>query len=109
MLKIRRSILSAILLGLLISSCGIAAQPAATQLAESMKGYELYSWQGRTVKRPWTKSNLLTQSWLTWMRYNSRLKKSHPGNTLHGHQKKRCPSRLMTSSGRSSKSAKTPV
>jgi len=40
-----RSLLFALLLGLLLSGCGIAAQPAATQLAESMKGYELYSWQ----------------------------------------------------------------
>ena len=32
-------------LGLLLSSCGVTAQPDATQLPESMKGYELYSWQ----------------------------------------------------------------
>ena len=39
------SILFIIVLGLLFSSCRTAAQPDATQLAESMKGYELYSWQ----------------------------------------------------------------
>ena len=44
MMKAIRIILFAIPLGLLLSACGIAAQPAATQLAESMKGYELYSW-----------------------------------------------------------------
>jgi hypothetical protein len=43
--KVIRSVLFAILLGLLVSGCGNAAQPAATPLAESMKGYELYSWQ----------------------------------------------------------------
>ena len=37
--------LFAILLGLLLSSCGSASQPTATQFADSMKGYELYSWQ----------------------------------------------------------------
>ena len=44
-MKVIRSLLFAILLGFLLPGCGIAAQPAATQLAESMKGYELYSWQ----------------------------------------------------------------
>ena len=44
-MKVIRSALFATLLGLLLSGCGSAAQPAATQLAESMKGYELYSWQ----------------------------------------------------------------
>jgi hypothetical protein len=39
-----QSLLFAILLGLLLSGCGAAVQPAATQAAESMKGYELYSW-----------------------------------------------------------------
>jgi len=33
------------LLGLLLSGCGTAVQPTTTHLAESMKGYELYSWQ----------------------------------------------------------------
>jgi hypothetical protein len=44
-MKVIRSLLFAILLGFLLPGCGIAPQPAATQLAESMKGYELYSWQ----------------------------------------------------------------
>ena len=29
----------------LISACGSATEPPATPFAESMKGYELYSWQ----------------------------------------------------------------
>jgi hypothetical protein len=33
------------LLALSLSSCQGAAQPEATQLANSTKGYELYSWQ----------------------------------------------------------------
>ena len=33
------------LVGSLLSSCGAASQPAPTPFAESMKGYELYSWQ----------------------------------------------------------------
>jgi|SRR5215208_3303738 len=44
-MKTLLSVLLVMLLGLLISSCGTAAQPHATPLAESMKGYELYSWQ----------------------------------------------------------------
>ena len=43
-MKTIQSLLFTIPLGLLLSACGIATQPAATQLAESMKGYELYSW-----------------------------------------------------------------
>jgi hypothetical protein len=39
------SLLLVIPLGFLLSSCRPAAQPDATPLAESMKGYELYSWQ----------------------------------------------------------------
>ena len=34
-----------ILLSLIMSGCGTAVEPTPTQLAESMKGYELYSWQ----------------------------------------------------------------
>ena len=34
-----------ILLGTLLSSCGVASEPAVTPFPESMKGYELYSWQ----------------------------------------------------------------
>jgi hypothetical protein len=32
-------------LGLFLSGCGAVTRPDATPLAESMKGYELYSWQ----------------------------------------------------------------
>ncbi|HSJ86545.1 MAG TPA: hypothetical protein VK909_04990 [Anaerolineales bacterium] len=44
-MKTTLSILFLIALGLLFSSCRTAARPDATPLAESMKGYELYSWQ----------------------------------------------------------------
>ena len=44
-MKTVQSLLFTILLGLLLSGCGSAVQPTATQLSESMKGYELYSWQ----------------------------------------------------------------
>lgn len=32
-------------LGLSVSGCGTSARPSATPLPESLKGYELYSWQ----------------------------------------------------------------
>jgi len=44
-MKTIRTHLFAVLLGLLLSSCGAASQQTATPFAESMKGYELYSWQ----------------------------------------------------------------
>ena len=44
-MKIIRSFLFAVLIGTLFSSCGTPSQPAPTPLGESMKGYELYSWQ----------------------------------------------------------------
>jgi len=44
-MKTIRTLLFAILLGSLLSGCGMAAQPTAAPFAESMKGYELYSWQ----------------------------------------------------------------
>src|SRR5687768_17265140 len=44
-MKTMRSLLFAVLLGLLLSGCAPAVQPVITPLAESMKGYELYSWQ----------------------------------------------------------------
>jgi hypothetical protein len=44
-MKTIQSLLFAILLGLLLAGCGAAIQMTATQAAESMKGYELYSWQ----------------------------------------------------------------
>lgn len=37
-------LLFAISLGILLSACGSPAQSTATPFAESMKGYELYSW-----------------------------------------------------------------
>ena len=45
MIKTILSLLLVIPLALLFSSCGTTVQPDATQLSESMKGYELYSWQ----------------------------------------------------------------
>jgi|SRR5688572_5082856 len=44
-MKTIRSFLLVILLGASLSGCGNASQPAAIPLGESMKGYELYSWQ----------------------------------------------------------------
>jgi hypothetical protein len=44
-MKIIQILLFAILLGGLLSGCGKAAQPTVPPFAESMKGYELYSWQ----------------------------------------------------------------
>ena len=40
-----RTLLFAILLGPLLLSCESAAQSTVTPFPESMKGYELYSWQ----------------------------------------------------------------
>lgn len=40
-----RLVLFAALLIFLLSGCGTATQSPATPLLESMKGYELYSWQ----------------------------------------------------------------
>ena len=34
-----------ILAGALLAGCGVASQATATSFGESMKGYELYSWQ----------------------------------------------------------------
>ncbi len=34
-----------LLLGILLAGCGSPTPPAVTQLPESMKGYELYSWR----------------------------------------------------------------
>ena len=44
-MKTIKAFLFAVLLGILLSGCGTASQPSATPLGESMKGYELYSWQ----------------------------------------------------------------
>jgi len=44
-MKIIRYLLFSLLLGSLLSGCGAPSQPPATPFPESMKGYELYSWQ----------------------------------------------------------------
>jgi hypothetical protein len=44
-MKTIQTLLVALLLGGLLSRCGKAAQPTATSFLESLKGYELYSWQ----------------------------------------------------------------
>ena len=44
-MKTIRSLLFVILLGSWLSGCRTASQPTATPFPESMKGYELYSWQ----------------------------------------------------------------
>ena len=45
MMKTIRTFLFAVLLGSLLSGCGAASQQTTTSFPESMKGYELYSWQ----------------------------------------------------------------
>jgi hypothetical protein len=44
-MKIIRAIRFVILIGTLLAVCGTSSQPTATPFPESMKGYELYSWQ----------------------------------------------------------------
>lgn len=44
-MKMIRSLLFSLLLGLALSGCAAAEQPTASPLPESMKGYELYSWE----------------------------------------------------------------
>ena len=44
-MKIIQVLLFVLLLGSALSGCGVASQPSVTPFAESMKGYELYSWQ----------------------------------------------------------------
>ncbi len=44
-MRTKPSLFFLILLAVFLSSCKTAAQPVATLPAESMKGYELYSWQ----------------------------------------------------------------
>ena len=44
-MRTKPSLFFIILLAILLSGCRTASQPAATQAAESMKGFELYSWQ----------------------------------------------------------------
>ncbi len=44
-MRTKPSLFFTILLAVLLSGCSTGAQPAATLPPESMKGYELYSWQ----------------------------------------------------------------
>lgn len=44
-MKTIRIILFIISVGTLLAGCGTSSQPTATPFPESMKGYELYSWQ----------------------------------------------------------------
>ena len=44
-MRTKPSLFFIILLAILLSGCRTAVRPAATQAAESMKGFELYSWQ----------------------------------------------------------------
>jgi hypothetical protein len=44
-MKMTKLLLFIILLGLVSSACSAAARPTVTLPTESMKGYELYSWQ----------------------------------------------------------------
>jgi 1-deoxy-D-xylulose 5-phosphate reductoisomerase len=44
-MRMKPSLFFAILLAVFLSSCQTGTQPAATLPAESMKGFELYSWQ----------------------------------------------------------------
>ena len=44
-MKAVKYLMFAILVGVLLSGCGAASEPTLTPFPESMKGYELYSWQ----------------------------------------------------------------
>ncbi len=44
-MKTMRSFFFSLLLGLALSGCATAEPPTASPLPESMKGYELYSWE----------------------------------------------------------------
>jgi len=44
-MKAISAILFSILIGIVLSGCGNISQATSTPLGESMKGYELYSWQ----------------------------------------------------------------
>ena len=44
-MRTKPSLFFVILLCVLLSGCRTAVRPAATRAAESMKGFELYSWQ----------------------------------------------------------------
>jgi hypothetical protein len=50
-MKTMQAFLAVLLVGSLLTGCGAASESPATPFAESMKGYELYSWQdGSTWK-----------------------------------------------------------
>ncbi len=44
-MKTIHTFLAVLVLGSLLTACGAVSQPSATPFPESMKGYELYSWQ----------------------------------------------------------------
>ena len=44
-MKAVNSLIIVLLVGSLLSGCGTASEPTVTPFPESMKGYELYSWQ----------------------------------------------------------------
>ena len=44
-MKATRTFLCIVLSAVFLSACGAASEPSATPFPESMKGYELYSWQ----------------------------------------------------------------
>jgi hypothetical protein len=44
-MKAVRYLMFTVLVGSLLSGCGAASKPPTTPFPESMKGYELYSWQ----------------------------------------------------------------
>jgi hypothetical protein len=44
-MKSVNSLIIVLLVGSLLSGCGAASEPTVTPFPESMKGYELYSWQ----------------------------------------------------------------
>lgn len=44
-MKAIRTFLFVVLTAVFLSGCGAASEPAATPFPDSMKGYELYSWQ----------------------------------------------------------------
>ena len=117
-MKTIRTFLFAILLGSLLAGCGAASQPTATSFPESMKGYELYSWQdggqwkfslligtNREKTLEEIKSADVVLSGVDAL--SSTLKKFQPDNTLPGHQEKRCRSHPMISATRWSKFAMT--
>ena len=119
-MKIIRTLLFGILLGAFLPGCGTAAQPTVAPFAESMKGYELYSWQEGDQ---WKFSLLIgTNRDKTLEEIKSAdvvladvdallatLEKSRQDNMSPGRPKKRYPFHPRISAARLSKSAKTRV